>query len=141
METGPERLLTGGCQCGAVRYALTIPPRIVYVCHCRKCQRQSASAFGISAMVARDALRVTQGVPRHWFVAGDSGRRYDCAFCPTCGSRLCHAGEGNAEISVKGGSLDEAPDLRAAVHIWTGRALPGVMIPPEALRFPEEPAE
>ena len=129
----------GGCQCGAVRFAVTEPPCKVYVCHCRKCRKQSASAFGISVMVPRAALRVTQGTPAHWSCAGDSGRIFDSAFCPTCGTRLWHAGEGNATISIKGGSLDEPPTLADAVHIWVSRKLPGVIIPEGARQFPEEP--
>ena len=61
----------GGCQCGAVRFTVTAPSGTVYVCHCRKCRKQSASAFGISVMVPRTALRVTQGTPAHWSCAGD----------------------------------------------------------------------
>jgi hypothetical protein len=30
-------------------------------------------------------------------------------------------------------------DLRAAVHIWTARKLPGVVIPETAAQFPGEP--
>src|SRR5277367_293135 len=97
----------GGCQCDAVRFAITEPSQTIYVCHCRKCRKQSASAFGISVIVPRGALWVTQGTPAHWSVAGDSGCIYDSAFCPTCGTRLWHAGEGIATISIKGGALDE----------------------------------
>jgi hypothetical protein len=134
--------LTGGCQCGAARYEVSAAPAEIYICHCRECRRQSASAFGISAIVPLAALRVVRGTPRFWSRATDSGRRLDCAFCPDCGSRLWHqrAGAGpEVPISVKGGSLDEALDVSAAIHIWTSRKLPGIVIPEDATRFDEEP--
>jgi hypothetical protein len=61
-------------------------------------------------------------------------------YCPKCGSRLWHqtAGEGET-LSVKGGSLDNPVDLHGAVHIWTSRKLPGVIIPKGARQFPQEP--
>ena len=37
--------LSGGCQCGGVRYEIKAKPLTVYVCHCTECQRQSGSAF------------------------------------------------------------------------------------------------
>ena len=35
----------------------------LYVCHCRECRKQTASAFGISAIVRREDFRLTQGDP------------------------------------------------------------------------------
>jgi hypothetical protein len=137
--TSPDHL-TGGCQCGAVRYAVHGQPLELYVCHCRECQKQSASAFGISVMVRRSDFRLGRGAVSYWSRATDSGRTLTCAFCPECGSRLWHQGEDPAApISVKGGSLDAPPDLSAAVHIWTARRLPGVVIPDGAQQFPREP--
>lgn len=131
---------TGGCQCGAVRYESVAEPLALYVCHCRECQRQSASAFGMSLAVPRAGLRVTQGSPRYWSRATDSGRRLKCAFCPNCGSRLWHEPEGASDtITIKAGSLDEPVDISAAIHIWTSRKLPGMAIPDGAKQFPEEP--
>ena len=43
----------GGCQCGDVRYEITGDPLALYICHCRECQKQSASAFGMSLEVKR----------------------------------------------------------------------------------------
>lgn len=130
----------GGCQCGAIRYELSGEPLKLYVCHCRECRKQSASAFGVSLFVPRERLRLTRGVPRFWARPTDSGRTLECAFCAECGSRLWHQRAGAADIiSVKGGSLDDPVDLSRAVHIWTSRMQPGILIPPDALTFPEEP--
>lgn len=132
-------ILHGGCQCGAVRYAISAAIQQTYVCHCRECRRQSASAFGISVIVPASGFALTQGTTRTWRRPTDSGRMLDCMFCVACGSRIAHSTPGEATISVKGGSLDQPPDLAQAFHIWTSRKLPGVVIPHNASQFPEEP--
>ena len=140
MTDGLENQRTGGCQCGAVRYEVSDAPLALYVCHCRECQKQSSSAFGISFIVRRSAFRLTRGTVKFWSRGTDSGRTLNCAFCPDCGSRLWHETEGEREtISIKGGSRDKALDLGSAIHIWTARKLPGVVIPDGNTQFPEEP--
>ena len=134
--------LTGGCQCGAVRYAAAGPILDVFVCHCTECRKQSASAFGISVIVSRDGFRVTQGSPKLWSRPTDSGRILDCHFCSECGTRLFHGTRDRHDtLSLKGGSLDQPPDLLDAVHIWVDRKLPGVRIPDGAKLFPGEPED
>lgn len=136
----PEPPLTGGCQCGQARYRCDAAPTEVYCCHCVECRHQSASAFGISVIVPRAALELVSGEIRTWTRATGSGGELHCAFCPRCGSRLWHdPGPGSGSLSIKGGSLDNAIDLTAAHHIWTSRSLPGVMIPPGARCWPQEP--
>lgn len=131
---------TGRCQCGEVGYQSTGEPLALYVCHCRECQRQSASAFGLSLVVPRAGLRATRGTPKHWTRPTDSGGRLRCLFCPTCGSRLWHEPEGpSGTATIKAGSLDEPVDVSRAVHIWTSRRLPGTIIPDGAKRFEKEP--
>ena len=136
-----EGMRTGGCQCGAVRYEIASPPVELYVCHCRECQKQSSSAFGISAFVRRADFRLTQGAVKSWTRPTDTGRRLRCVFCPDCGSRLWHerASEVLPFISVKGGSFDQPLDLGNAVHIWISRKLEGVVVPEGARQFPLEP--
>src|SRR5689334_15922901 len=132
--------LTGGCQCGAVRYESAAEPLALYVCHCTECRKQSASAFGMSFLVPRVGFRVTKGQPKVWTRLADSGRQLHCFFCPQCGSRVWHEREGITEtVTVKAGSLDEPVDFSTAIHIWTSRKLPGLQIPQAARQFPKEP--
>ena len=44
-------------------------------------------------------------------------------------------------VTIKAGSLDEAVDFSTAIHIWTSRKLPGLVIPPGAEHYPEEPPD
>jgi hypothetical protein len=72
----------------------------------------------------------------------DSGNKVTCAFCPQCGSRLWHERTGAADtVTIKAGSLDEAVDFATAIHIWTSRKLPGVVIPTGAEQYAEEPPD
>lgn len=131
---------TGGCQCGAVRYRLAARPLEVYVCHCRECRRQSASAFGISVIVQPGDLELVAGEPAVWTRPATVDGMIACSFCPRCGSRLWHGDRaGSQPLSVKGGSLDAPPDIAGARHIWVSRKLAGVVIPDGAETWPEEP--
>jgi hypothetical protein len=130
----------GGCQCGRVRFASEGEATALYICHCRECRKQSASAFGMSLEVPRSGLRVLRGEPRVWSRATDSGRRLGCAFCGDCGSRLWHAGAGpSGPVNIKAGALDTPPDASGAIHIWTSRKLPGIEVPASAEQYPGEP--
>ncbi len=135
-----ETLMTGGCQCGAARYAISAAPLWLFACHCRECQKQSASAFGMSLIVSRTAVTLTQGETRAWSRKADSGRTVTCVFCVVCGTRLWHEKDAGDVVSIKGGSLDEPLDFSQAMHCWTSRKLPGMVIPPDARQFPQEPA-
>jgi hypothetical protein len=132
--------LTGGCQCGSVRYAVHGAPLEIFICHCTECRKQSASAFGISVIVRSSDARLVRGTLGKWTRPTDSGRTLDCFFCPTCGSRVWHGDkETSPTISIKGGSLDAPPDVTRAVHIWVSRRLPGIVIPAHARTYPGEP--
>ncbi|MFQ5567933.1 MAG: GFA family protein [Paracoccaceae bacterium] len=138
----PEPPFTGGCQCGACRYEVTGAPLRLFVCHCTECRAQSASAFGISLKIGTDDVRLTSGAPLVWERPTDSGGRLACSFCPECGTRLFHRRSTRPEtLSVKGGTLDDGLDLSQAVHIWTASKLPGVVIPPGATCYAQEPPD
>lgn len=130
---------TGRCQCGEICYESIGEPQALYVCHCQECQKQSASAFGMSLYVPRAGFRITEGIPKYWSRDTDSGNKLMCAFCPNCGTRLWHEFAGKPEIiSIKVGSLDQPIDISDAIHVWVKRKLLGIIIPENCQQFFEE---
>jgi hypothetical protein len=137
-----DEILEGGCQCGNVRYRIAGAPLTLYACHCTDCQKQSASAFGLSVWVKRSDLEILSGEPLFWKRPTDSGNTTHCASCPNCGSRLYHAPSDDPGIySLKGGSLDDISSLSPVGHIWTLSKLPWVDLAclPGDLVFETEP--
>jgi hypothetical protein len=53
--------MTGGCQCGAIRYEITSFPLLLYTCNCTDCQRQTGSAFALNMPVRFKDFRILQG--------------------------------------------------------------------------------
>jgi hypothetical protein len=132
----------GGCQCGEIRYALSALPLTLYACHCRDCQRQSASGFGMSLAVARDGFHITQGEPKFWHRRAASGRVVACALCRSCGVRIYHAPQRNAAIlNIKPGTLDDPSDLVPVGHLWVSRAHPWLRPSITGLVFDEQPTD
>ncbi|MGE5722404.1 MAG: GFA family protein [Sphingomonadales bacterium] len=130
---------TGGCQCGACRYEVSGPLPPVYACHCRECQRQSASAFGLSMPVPRAQLALT-GELCVYSRPTDSGGISDCYFCPGCGVRLYHQSRGNPDfVSLKAGTLDDTTVLRPVAHIWVSRKQPWVELDPSVPAHATQP--
>jgi hypothetical protein len=136
---------TGGCQCGNIRYELIGTPQMLYACHCTDCQKQSASAFGLSLRMRPRDIRLLRGGEhlRSWDTRGGDGVIKRCHFCPDCGTRIMH-GSDNPEdsVSIKAGSLDDTSDLRPIAHIWLKSAQPWISIDPAHYRcFDAEPGD
>jgi hypothetical protein len=75
---------TGGCQCGAVRYAFFAPLENAHVCHCRMCQRATGGVFASLAGGSPDNFAWTRGTPS-FFASSNLAQR---AFCERCGTPL-----------------------------------------------------
>jgi hypothetical protein len=139
--TLPDFPITGGCQCGKLRYSLKSPPSVLYVCHCTECQKQSSSAFGQSMRVLASDVDIRGDLTRFSRKSGN-GKDLDCEFCFACGTRLFHRRAAyEAEINIKAGSLDDTSWLKPAGHIWTRSKQPWVHIASEAISFEGQPPD
>lgn len=97
--------ITGGCQCGAVRYAIHTPATRIGLCHCRMCQKATAAPFGVFVEVPSAAFAWTRGAPARW----QSSSRAFREFCGQCGTPLAFHPIDRDVVEMLAGSLDD-PD-------------------------------
>jgi hypothetical protein len=95
--------ITGGCQCGAVRYVLREQPANPHICHCRMCQKAFGSFFAPLTNVPVSAFEITRGK----LAIFNSSGRAERSFCANCGTPLTIHDVGSERIAVSIGSLDE----------------------------------
>lgn len=102
-ETEVFSPLTGGCQCGAVRFACASPPENVHVCHCRMCQKAVGGPFAVICPIQKADFRVTRGA-FSWFHSSAMARR---GFCSACGTPMIFDYPDFPDIGVMAGCFDE----------------------------------
>ena len=109
--TASKPALTGGCQCGAVRFSVTRLGR-PSICHCRMCQKAFGGFFG--PLVTAHNAQWTRGEPK-WFQSSNAARR---AFCGDCGTPLAYETRFGLELAI--GAFDDptvaAPVLQVNPH-------------------------
>jgi hypothetical protein len=105
-------VLRGGCQCGAVRYALYAEPESADICHCRMCQRAVGNLFMAVAGIPLDQFAWTTGEPAV-FRSSSAAER---GFCARCGTPLTFRYLAKHTINVTLGSLDEPANVRPTLQ-------------------------
>jgi hypothetical protein len=122
--------MTGGCQCGAVRYALFETPEST-ICHCRMCQKAVGGPFAALCKVPAARFAWTRGEPAS-FESSSAAERH---FCSACGTPLTfHYLDGDA-IEITTGSLDEAAKVPPTINFGVEARLPWIdLLAPGRLR-------
>jgi hypothetical protein len=103
MSEARKPVHTGGCQCGAVRYALYAEPTNPHVCHCRMCQKAFGNYFAPFAGLPPRDFAWVKGTPG-FFRSSEVAER---GFCRDCGTPLSYRADGKDRISISLGSLDD----------------------------------
>jgi len=110
--------VTGGCQCGAVRYTITEPAVETHHCHCGICRKLHGAVFVTLSVFPRAGFHFDKGADN--LGTFDSSTALHRHFCKSCGCQLT--------IDV-----DPAPDkIAVATGTIDNGANPGH--PPETLR-------
>jgi hypothetical protein len=130
----------GGCLCGKLRYAISGEPLATIACHCRDCQVQSGSAFGMTMVVKREHFEWLSGEPRKFAMKADSGTDKDCLFCGDCGVRILNElSRLPATVNLKPGTLDDTSWLQPRAHVWVASKQPWTPIPESSPQFEQNP--
>lgn len=104
--------MTGGCQCGRVRYAVQIEDDAAYLCHCRMCQRATGGVAAALKQVESDAVLWT-GEPDYYASSPIAERGY----CSACGTPLTFRYvEGSTKLDLTVGSFDDPSRFRPTTH-------------------------
>lgn len=103
--------MTGGCQCGRVRYRATVRDDEAYLCHCRMCQRATG---GVSI-----AFKSIQKADVKWEREPDLYRSSPIAergFCSACGTPLTFWFPEAPHMDLTVGSFDDPYRFKPTSH-------------------------
>ena len=124
-----EPVLSGGCQCGAVRYVARMRPVKVHYCHCRMCQRAVGNVFAALVPVRRDSVTWT-GEPGAYRSSSLATR----GFCMRCGTPLSFGYDASRWICLTLGSLDDPAAVQPEIHYGVESQLPWLHVADELPR-------
>lgn len=105
--------LTGGCQCGAVRFALYSEPTKIGLCHCRMCQKALGAPFGVFVVTDLADFAWTKGKPAGW----QSSNRAFREFCGACGTPLAFRPTDKPIMEMMSGAFDEPSKVVPAYEV------------------------
>jgi hypothetical protein len=108
-----SKLIKGSCCCGEIAYtAKAIQP--LWYCHCQQCRKMTGHHMA-AAQVSLNDIEI-KGEAK-WYYVSDSSRH---GFCENCGSQVFWRNDNNDFLSITGGSIDDAPTLQVAGHVFVG---------------------
>ena len=106
------QIMTGGCQCGRVRYEVQVASEDAYWCHCRMCQKATGGIAAAFVQVATAGVTWLSGPD--CYASSPVARR---PFCSVCGTPLGFAwAEGGENMDLTVGSFDDPSRFRPVAH-------------------------
>ena len=105
------REMTGGCQCGRVRYTAQVADDEAYLCHCRMCQR----ATGGVSIAFKNLAKADVAWDREpdWYHSSPIARR---PFCSACGTPLGFEYPDSENMDLTIGSFDDPSPFAPKWH-------------------------
>ena len=104
-------MLTGGCYCGALRYAGTEKAVAAAQCHCRPCQIFAGGGPQYFMLIPEGGFVWTKGTPKTYQMPGLKNA-VTRAFCGICGTQIVTRRQDRLEYVLKVGTLDKPETFR-----------------------------
>ena len=115
----------GGCQCGAVRFRIGLPPKWCAHCHCSMCRRAHGAGFVTWVGSESDRFRLLSGAAE--LKRYQSSAQATRSFCGRCGTMLFfESARWLGEIHVTLAHLDSAEGITPQAHAYWGSRVPWV---------------
>lgn len=135
-------MATGSCLCGRVAFAIEGRLTPIQLCHARRCQKFTGSAFSPEMAAKKSRFRWMRGEELVTVYEAPLLREpppLRRAFCRVCGSPLPVPLEGTDYVVFLAGVLDDDPGTRPFRHIFVGQGAPWGAITDSLPQFEEQP--
>ncbi len=110
-----EQVTTGGCLCGAVRYAARGPVKWTGYCHCHSCRHATGAPVAAFAGFDEENFSYTKGEPKVFESSPGVWR----SFCGRCGTPLTYRATRFAgEVHIHTGTLDDPQGFAPRSHVF-----------------------
>ena len=119
-----EGVVQGRCLCGAVAFELQGLPLRLHNCHCSRCRKARSAAHATNGFFGREQLNWIRGEEQVVSFSLPGAKRFGQAFCRRCGSSVPRVVASTGNVVVPCGSLDDAPGIPVASHIFVGSKAP-----------------
>lgn len=116
-------MITGGCQCGKVKYEADSKISDLSHCHCLMCRKLHGAAFATFAGVARDKFRWTAGDEAvKTYPSSETSNRH---FCGHCGAQILVDYKPEPDVLyLTMGTVDGNPECPPDYHQFAGSKAP-----------------
>jgi len=131
-------MITGGCECGRVKYQVDGEINDFSHCHCSQCRRLHGAAFASFGGVLRSEFSYVSG--QQDLASYASSESHARVFCKNCGSNILVELESEPDaLYVAMGSMEGNPACPPGYHIYVGSKAPWHEITDELPRYETEP--
>ncbi len=132
----PQLPMEGSCLCGSVRVRVTEQPLLTLACHCKDCQKLSASAYSLAAMFPTEGFSVTGKL----VTGGLRTQQREHNFCAKCLNLIFTRIKGaGTRVNLRVSVFDDLTWFEPFVELMTEEKLSWSRVPAvhSFARFPE----
>jgi hypothetical protein len=113
-----EKLYTGSCLCGGIRYEIQGEIGEVLYCHCKRCRKANGTAFATNAPIQKADFKIVQG--EQLLKKYQSSETTQRCFCGECASPIISIKTDTPDTyRLRIGTLDTPLEHKPTKHIFT----------------------
>lgn len=135
----PAALLSGQCSCGKCRYQSESEPLFMFLCHCRRCQKNAGGPCTAGIALPLAAVSFSGDLSSFNEVA-ESGNQLTVQFCRDCGVFLSDYSSGFADVIILSApTLDKPSIFTPQANCWLSSKADWQAIDPDLMGFEKNP--
>ena len=133
-----EKIYTGSCLCGAIRYEIHGEIGEVILCHCTRCRKANGTAYATNAPIQKADFKIVKG--EHLLKKFASSPTTQRCFCSECASPIISIKAETPETyRLRLGTLDTPLEHKPTMHIFTAYKAEWESIADDLPQYAERP--